>query len=376
MDDLLEELDGCAVVMASTDYDDELTAELRPLFPGDLVGPVEWLAEQWRELFADGIPGPIPGEHCVCKVIDPATGTASPSVAEHVAAGTGPGFDVAALERLRAYGLKVIEVAGARTRGSSTYAPRGHLRHHTAGPLTGNAPSLGICILGRPDLPGPLAQTLQARDNTIYWIAAGRANHAGRGGWLDLAGNTDVSGNECENVGTPAEPWRRDQVLTQAMVAAAQQQTHGPAENVCDHKEWTNRKPDAHSASSSELRTLVQAFLAANPDPPKPEEDPDMTPADRALLDQLHRERNVPGLDAPVVGMDKTPTGAGYWEVAADGGVFNYGDAEFFGSMAGTQLDRPITGIAGTPTGKGYWLVAMDGGVFTFGDAAFHGAPA
>ena len=35
--------------------------------------------------------------------------------------------------------------------------------------------------------------------------------------------------------------------------------------------------------------------------------------------------------------------------------------------------NAPITGIAATPTGKGYWLVAADGGVFAFGDAQFFG---
>ena len=34
-------------------------------------------------------------------------------------------------------------------------------------------------------------------------------------------------------------------------------------------------------------------------------------------------------------------------------------------------LNAPIVGIAATPDGRGYWLVAADGGVFTFGDAAF-----
>jgi hypothetical protein len=33
----------------------------------------------------------------------------------------------------------------------------------------------------------------------------------------------------------------------------------------------------------------------------------------------------------------------------------------------------PIVGIAATPTGKGYWLVAADGGVFAFGDATYLG---
>jgi len=35
--------------------------------------------------------------------------------------------------------------------------------------------------------------------------------------------------------------------------------------------------------------------------------------------------------------------------------------------------NAPIVGMAATPTGKGYWLVGADGGVFTFGDAVFFG---
>ena len=40
---------------------------------------------------------------------------------------------------------------------------------------------------------------------------------------------------------------------------------------------------------------------------------------------------------------------------------------------ASSTLDAPIVGIAPTPDGQGYWLVAADGGVFAFGDAAFDG---
>ena len=65
------------------------------------------------------------------------------------------------------------------------------------------------------------------------------------------------------------------------------------------------------------------------------------------------------------------PDGGGYWLVAADGGVFSFGHAGFFGSMGGKHLDAPIVGIAATPDGGGYWLVAADGGVFSFGDAGF-----
>jgi hypothetical protein len=76
----------------------------------------------------------------------------------------------------------------------------------------------------------------------------------------------------------------------------------------------------------------------------------------------------------PVVGMAATPTGAGYWLVASDGGIFTFGDAAFFGSTGGIALHRPIVAMAATPSGAGYWLVASDGGIFTFGDAAFFGS--
>jgi uncharacterized protein YkwD len=79
-------------------------------------------------------------------------------------------------------------------------------------------------------------------------------------------------------------------------------------------------------------------------------------------------------LHQPIVGIAATPSGLGYWRVAADGGVFTYGNAQFYGSTGGIHLERPIVGIASTPTGRGYYLVASDGGVFTFGDAHFYGS--
>ena len=79
-------------------------------------------------------------------------------------------------------------------------------------------------------------------------------------------------------------------------------------------------------------------------------------------------------LNAPVVGMADTPSSNGYWLVASDGGIFNYGDAGFFGSMGGRHLNKPIVGIAATPDGGGYWMVASDGGIFSFGNAQFFGS--
>ena len=73
---------------------------------------------------------------------------------------------------------------------------------------------------------------------------------------------------------------------------------------------------------------------------------------------------------AATVGVAATP-GRGYWVVASDGGVFSFGDAQFYGSMGGQPLSAPVVGMAATPDGKGYWLVGADGGVFAFGNAPF-----
>ncbi len=64
----------------------------------------------------------------------------------------------------------------------------------------------------------------------------------------------------------------------------------------------------------------------------------------------------------------------GYRLIAADGGVFAFGDSSFLGSTGDLTLNKPIVASAETPSRKGYWLVASDGGVFTFGDATFLGS--
>ena len=83
-------------------------------------------------------------------------------------------------------------------------------------------------------------------------------------------------------------------------------------------------------------------------------------------------------LNAEVVGIGTAPyiypAYYGYDLVAADGGVFSYGNDAFYGSMGGKALNAPMVGIAVTNDGGGYWLVGADGGIFTFGDAGFYGS--
>jgi hypothetical protein len=50
-----------------------------------------------------------------------------------------------------------------------------------------------------------------------------------------------------------------------------------------------------------------------------------------------------------VVGIGATTDGAGYWETAADGGLFAFGDAHFAGSMGLATLAEPIVAVTPSP---------------------------
>jgi hypothetical protein len=49
--------------------------------------------------------------------------------------------------------------------------------------------------------------------------------------------------------------------------------------------------------------------------------------------------------------------------------MFAMGGASTHGSVAGLSLREPAIAVAATPSRAGYWLAALDGGVFAFGDA-------
>jgi hypothetical protein len=74
--------------------------------------------------------------------------------------------------------------------------------------------------------------------------------------------------------------------------------------------------------------------------------------------------------NAPIVGVAAAPDGGGYWLVASDG-VFAYSDAGFYGSASFLHLnDDRRAGRRGQR--RGYWQVASDGGIFNFGDSSFY----
>ena len=142
-------------------------------------------------------------------------------------------------------GLKVAEQPGWRERGRGEMGKvLGVMCHHTAGPKTGNMPSLGVVTNGRPDLAGPLAQLCLGRDGTYYVVAAGRANHAGAGNWQGVTtGNQSFIGIEAENTGLTtgpnADPWPAIQLDAYRRGAAAIL-TKIKADPImcCGHKEY------------------------------------------------------------------------------------------------------------------------------------------
>ncbi|CAF3645670.1 unnamed protein product [Rotaria sordida] len=102
-------------------------------------------------------------------------------------------------------GLTVFEVEHWKTHGRGVMnSVKSILIHHTAGPATGNFPSLIVVRDGREDLAGLLSQLGLGRNGKWYVIAAGRSNHAGKTIDDNIFGNSNASGIEAEGTGIPS----------------------------------------------------------------------------------------------------------------------------------------------------------------------------
>jgi len=198
---------------------------------------------------------------------------------------------------LKNAGLKVALVDGWQDRGRGDVGTiQGVLCHHTAGPLSGNMPSLNILVQGRSDLPGPLAQLGLGRDGTYFVLAAGRANHAGRGNWKGIVnGNTNLIGIEAENTGLPNDsPWPDVQMDAYHRGVAAILQHIGKGPEFCaGHKEYAlpaGRKTDPDFAMEP-FRSAVAAIIDGTAPPPKliPAAEPPTGPGEPAGRPTLRR---------------------------------------------------------------------------------------
>ena len=169
-------------------------------------------------------------------------------------------------DALRRFGVPVEVVPGWQTRGRSSLNPGGVTCHWTAGPRgTTGRPSLNVVVNGRPGLSGPLCNVYFDRNGVAVVVAAGTANHAGRGGWRGLVGNHRVLGIEAESAGDgQGSDWTPAQRANYPKVAAALQWLtgHHDAQMVHGHNEWTTAKIDIRDWPMPLMRQQVATLLS------------------------------------------------------------------------------------------------------------------
>lgn len=145
-------------------------------------------------------------------------------------------------DEYRKAGLKVVEIEGWKNRGrpasTGNFDPDAKTNHHTGTKTsaTRTAPTLQTVIRGRDDLPGPLAQKVIGYDGTVYVIAAGRCNHAGRIGKRGVPGmpygadgNALALGDEVDTNGTQTMPKAQRDALATVNAVDLKHLRHGTA---------------------------------------------------------------------------------------------------------------------------------------------------
>ncbi|QGH74510.1 endolysin [Arthrobacter phage Kuleana] len=233
---------------------------------------------------------------------------------------------------LRKHGLTVVETPGWRSRGflgRDLLEVRGVLWHHTAtnrARFVGNdAPTLSMCIDGRPDVAGPLCNIVFGRNGTVYLTAAGLANHAGAGAWHNIPrdlGNYYLIGIEMESSGVAPWDWTADQLRVAPYLGAALELEylgHLPPELRLQigHLEYSSQgkiDPAGWPGGMDGLRAQINKVLAGGGGGVEQEGDFDVAQFDE-LMEKLNK-------------IDKTTynTWAGVWDGGSHKGQkFNYG---------------------------------------------------
>lgn len=176
---------------------------------------------------------------------------------------------------LKAAGLTVVEVSGWQTRGAQySKAPRIFLYHHTAeNKNAGNAGGLAIVTHGREGLEGPIANLYLGRNGTVYIVASGISNNAGRGnaraaGLPSVTGNAETIAMEMANNGI-GEPYSSVMYTAAIKVGAAiARHLNLPTKNLLGHKEWSTSgkiDPTWNMASARISITATRRAMDSNP---------------------------------------------------------------------------------------------------------------
>lgn len=180
-------------------------------------------------------------------------------------------------DEYRKAGLKVVEIDGWKNRGrpasTGNFDPRGAKTNHHTGTKTSASrtmPTLQTLIKGRSDLPGPLAQKGIGADGTVYVIAAGRSNHAGRVGKRGVIGmpygadgNALALGDEVDTNGTQAMPKVQRDALAKVNAVDLQHFDRG-TEYLHRHEDISGSgKWDIGSLTTAQVRSDAGAAIKA-----------------------------------------------------------------------------------------------------------------
>lgn len=173
-------------------------------------------------------------------------------------------------------GITVHPYDGWETRGGTTFAPVGIIWHHTVTKASTADEVIDkfLATTGSSTTPAPLCNYSTNRDGSISVIAAGTANHGGKGGWNGQSGNRLFFGDEMKNLGTPREPWPERQLETARLAAAAiLDHIRRDAGQLCSHEEYAlppGRKTDPHSLNMDTERARVAALMENGDDVASP----------------------------------------------------------------------------------------------------------
>lgn len=189
---------------------------------------------------------------------------------------------------LRDYRCKVVERPGWITRGTGyRFDPIGQAWHHDAfQERYDDEAAAAFMEKGRPDLRGPIANGSIGNYGTVFLIAYGNANHAGRNaaevhdrlrrglaplgdavGPDTVVGNPLLWGWECRNAGTGHDPW--DQLDVMERAGAAMCDVNGwPPETNAGHRELTARKVDPRGFDMHAFRADIARILEEHNDMP------------------------------------------------------------------------------------------------------------
>lgn len=169
-------------------------------------------------------------------------------------------------DELRKAGVKVVEVDGWKTRGSSAFQPLGVTWHATAGSRDSTAQGeVNVILNGSTSAPPPIAQIMLYRDGTAYICAAGRCNHnkVGWGGLNEGLGNSNLIGIEMAN-DNRGEPWPAAQLNAARKITAAIFRKIGadPRKRLASHAEHQpGAKTDPLGIDMAKARRDVYAIM-------------------------------------------------------------------------------------------------------------------